>query len=101
MRLHCGNIGLCLTDNSDEKGFRGQNVATTEREMKEWLGAHSQIIEGFLRQKGADKPCHRCGNNHFLVPEENLGPIFVSYCSNCGAKNEYLVSILIDTESEE
>lgn len=76
-------------------------MTTTEREIREWLDAHTQIIENLLRKKGADKPCHRCGNNHFFVPEENVGPLFVSYCSKCGLKNEYLVSILLDMESEE
>lgn len=61
--------------------------------------AHARFLESHLRYKKGDKPCHRCGHNHFYVPSDNQGPFFVTYCSNCGFKNEYLVSILIDLES--
>ena len=70
-------------------------------EAKKTVEDRSKFLENFLRRKEADNPCPRCGNNRFYVPEENLGPFFVTYCSNCGFKSEYLVSILIDMEAEE
>lgn len=76
-------------------------MTASERENREASDARSQEMEDFLREKEADKPCHRCGNNRFLVPGENVGPFFVTYCSECGFKSEYLVSILTDAKREE
>ena len=76
-------------------------MTLTEYNKETIEGIHTQIIETFLKIKKADTPCHRCGNNRFLIPEQNHGPLFVTYCSRCGFKNEHLVQILTSSESEE
>ena len=44
----------------------------TKHEVEEgWLNAHNQIPEEYLKSKGADTPCQRCGNKKFLMPEHN------------------------------
>lgn len=76
--------------------------AITRRGADEgWLDAHSQDLEKYLKRKGADTPCHRCGNKRFLMPEHNYGPLVITYCSKCGHKNEHLLDILLTTDEAE
>ncbi len=75
-------------------------IAEHEHKEEDWKDAHTQVLEDFLKSKRADKHCHRCGNGRFLIPKHNYGPLFVTYCSRCGFKNEHLVSILLSEESE-
>lgn len=77
-------------------------MTVAQHEAEEgWLDAQNQVLEEYLKSKGADTPCQRCGNKQFLMPEHNYGPLVVTYCSKCGHKNEHLVAILLTTDDEE
>jgi hypothetical protein len=80
----------------------------------------NKIIQ-ILSERGANKPCHRCGHKHFslvdkysiLTLQDNIpGPIAIGgpnvpvvlvVCNNCGAITAHALGalVLLETKKEE